>query len=234
MTIKFNAKSALHFMTSALLVTMGAGAARADDMAVAPAAAKAPMTAGVIDDLDQPMGDPEFRNLFNDWKAGDSGFGFGAGVVSIPSLQPVDGMSLSSDFGQRSDPFTGRRKQHAGIDIPKPAGTPIYATADGTAARAEWVSGYGNMVQLEHGGGFQTRYGHMSAIAIAAGTRVKKGQVIGYVGSTGRSTGNHLHYEVRVGGMPVNPMPYMGEAQVARVSKRDGQVGMGGPSTDQR
>lgn len=231
MTSNFNATSraAFRFAAVAVLALTGAGVAQADDMAAAAVTTtNASMPAG-IDEIDQPMGDPEFRGLFNDWKSTDSGVG--TGLASIPSLQPVAGISLSSDFGTRSDPFTGRRKQHAGIDIPKPAGTPIYATADGVAARAEWVSGYGNMVQLEHGGGFQTRYGHMSSIAIAPGTRVKKGQVIGYVGSTGRSTGNHLHYEVRIGGMPVNPLPYMSDVNVARASKRDGQVSaMGGPS----
>lgn len=230
MTFSFNAtgRAALRFAAAALITVAGTSAANAEEMAVAAVATtSAPMPAGV-DEIDQPMGDPEFRAAFNAWPTTD---GFGAGAsVSVPSLQPVEGMSLSSDFGTRSDPFTGRRKQHAGIDIPKPAGTPIYATADGFAARAQWVSGYGNMVQLEHGGGFQTRYGHMSSIAIAPGQRVRKGQVIGYVGSTGRSTGNHLHYEVRIGGAPVNPMPYMTDVNVARVSKRDGQVAMGGPS----
>ena len=100
-------------------------------------------------------------------------------------------------------------RAHKGIDMPAPTGTPIRAAADGTVGKADWFGGYGLYVQLEHGAGLETRYGHMSRIAVAEGQAVHKGDVIGYVGSTGRSTGSHLHYEVRVAGEAVNPVPYM-------------------------
>ena len=91
-----------------------------------------------------------------------------------------------------------------------PYGTPIYATADGTVLRAGWnIGGYGNLIELDHGRGIATRYGHLSAILIHAGDRITRGQLIGRMGSTGRSTGNHLHYEVRIDGRPVNPVPFM-------------------------
>ena len=116
---------------------------------------------------------------------------------------------MSSGFGLRVHPVLGGLRAHKGIDLPAPTGTPIHATADGVVGRADWFSGYGLYVQLEHGGNMETRYGHMSRIAVAEGQIVHKGDVIGYVGSTGRSTGPHLHYEVRVAGEAVNPLPYM-------------------------
>ena len=109
----------------------------------------------------------------------------------------------------RVHPVLGGRRQHKGIDLAAPAGTPIHATADGMVSKAEWFSSYGLYVSLEHGGEIQTRYGHMSRMNVYAGQRVQKGDVIGYVGTTGRSTGPHLHYEVRIAGEAVNPMPYM-------------------------
>lgn len=154
----------------------------------------------------EAAGDPQFRSLFNSWKATDGGT---QATASIPSQKPVDALTVSSTYGVRSDPFTGRARRHAGIDIPGPIGTPIYATADGVAEHAGWMSGYGNLVKLGHGGGLETRYGHMSALAISPGDHVRKGQVIGYMGSTGRSTGSHLHYEVRIDGSAVNPMPFL-------------------------
>ena len=151
-------------------------------------------------------GDPQFRSLFNSWRLAD---GEGATTASIPSQKPVEALSLSSTYGVRSDPFTGRARRHEGIDIPGPMGTPIYATADGVAEHAGWSNGYGNLVKLSHGAGLETRYGHMSALAINQGDHIHKGQIIGYMGSTGRSTGSHLHYEVRIDGAAVNPMPFL-------------------------
>ena len=99
---------------------------------------------------------------------------------------------------------------HPGIDLAGAYGTPIYATADGTVLRAGWNSGgYGNLVEIDHGRGITTRYGHMSAILVSAGQHITRGQQIGRMGSTGRSTGNHLHYEVRIDGRAVNPIPFM-------------------------
>lgn len=172
-------------------------------------------------------GDEEFRRLFNGWKAVETGQmvatsapvaapatravipGFGQSKVSIPSRMPVDGASLSSSYGMRTHPVLGGRRAHKGVDLAMPTGTPIYATADGMISRADWYSGYGLYVAIEHGGEIQTRYGHMSRLNVAAGQQVRKGDIIGYVGSTGRSTGPHLHYEVRIAGSAVNPLPYM-------------------------
>ena len=99
---------------------------------------------------------------------------------------------------------------HAGIDLAGPIGTPIYATADGIVSDAGCNSGgYGNLVKIDHGRGIETRYGHLSAILVSAGQRVARGQQIGRMGSTGRSTGSHLHYEVRIDGRAVNPIPFM-------------------------
>lgn len=129
--------------------------------------------------------------------------------VSIPSRVPVEGVHLTSEYGMRVHPVLGSRRAHKGIDLAAPVGTPIYATADGTISRADWFSSYGLYVSIEHGGNIETRYGHMSRLNVAAGQEVRKGDIIGFVGSTGRSTGPHLHYEVRIAGAAVNPVPYM-------------------------
>jgi murein DD-endopeptidase MepM/ murein hydrolase activator NlpD len=153
------------------------------------------------------ISDPQFRSLHNSW--GRSGDAPKKADISIPSINPVEVMRLSSQYGYRTDPFQGRRKNHKGIDIPGPVGTPIYATADAIVGRAQWVSGYGKYVELEHGNAIQTRYGHLSAMNVTSGQRVKQGDIIGFMGSTGRSTGSHLHYEVRIAGEPVNPTSFL-------------------------
>ena len=126
--------------------------------------------------------------------------------VSLPAQWPVSFTRLTSGFGLRMHPIEQGQLFHAGVDLAAPAGSPIVATADGTVGRAGWSGGYGLMVAIAHGGGMQTRYAHMSRLAVAPGQAVRQGQVIGYVGSTGRSTGPHLHYEVRVNGVAVNPL----------------------------
>ncbi len=141
---------------------------------------------------------------------------------------PLDNATLTSDFGMRTHPVLGGRRNHKGIDLAQPSGTPVYATADGVVGRAEWFSSYGNYIQIEHGGEMQTRYAHLSGYAVAAGEFVHKGQLIGFVGSTGRSTGPHLHYEVRVAGEAVDPTPYMVDTQLAVVAP-GGTLGQGGP-----
>lgn len=132
-------------------------------------------------------------------------------LSSTPSIAPVRGI-LTDGFGSRRDPFTGKRATHSGIDISTPTGRPIVAPADGVVAKANWASGYGKVVYLSHGYGYSSRYGHLSKIAVKAGDKVKRGDVIGYVGSTGRSTGPHVHYEVRHNGNPVNPLEYILDA----------------------
>lgn len=177
-------------------------------------------------------GEEQFRRLFASWQAIEKQQGpsqkanlaaasrtgpiasFGAtpfqrSAVSIPSRIPVEGVRLTSDYGMRVHPVLGGRRAHKGVDLAAPVGTPIYATADGTISRADWFSSYGLYVSIEHGGNLETRYGHMSRLNVAAGQQVRKGDIIGFVGTTGRSTGPHLHYEVRVAGEAVNPVPYM-------------------------
>ncbi|MBO9517747.1 MAG: M23 family metallopeptidase [Porphyrobacter sp.] len=156
-------------------------------------------------------GDREFAELFASWRSMDT-----TGIataprtkVAIPSMMPVSGVTMTSDYGMRVHPVLGGRRNHKGIDLAGPMGTPVYATADGVVSRAERFSSYGNYIQIEHGGELQTRYAHLSGYAVAAGEQVTKGQLIGYIGTTGRSTGPHLHYEVRVSGEAVDPRPYM-------------------------
>lgn len=149
-----------------------------------------------------------FRSLFQSWKRLD---GPQAGV-SIPSQRPLDIATSSSGYGVRSDPFRHTAAFHAGVDMPGPLGTAVYATADGIVGRAAWASGYGNLVELQHGQGISTRYGHLSAILVQPGQRVERGQLIARMGSTGRSTGSHLHYEVRLEGHAVNPVPFLQSA----------------------
>ena len=156
----------------------------------------------------ESAGNPTFKALFNSWKKLDQ---LQDGVIAIPSDKPVKtDVSFTSGFGVRADPFHAGAAMHPGIDLAGPYGSPIYATADGTVLRAGWNSGgYGNLVEIDHGRGITTRYGHMSAILVHDGDRITRGQLIGRMGSTGRSTGNHLHYEVRIDGRAVNPIPFM-------------------------
>ncbi len=177
-------------------------------------------------------GDREFSELFASWKSIDA-----TGVVdtapqiaavSVPSGMPLQGAMLTSDYGMRTHPVLGGRRNHKGVDLAQPTGTPVYATADGIVSMAERYSSYGNYVQIEHGGELQTRYAHLSGYAVAEGEQVRKGQLIGYVGSTGRSTGPHLHYEVRVAGEAVDPRPYMVATDLA-VAPTSAALGRGGP-----
>ncbi len=201
----------------------------------------------------QGVGDEEFRSLFSSWRDLDRQPGFAAratpmpapafglvpvreqakvrpsGVaprVSIPSRMPVEGVRLTSGYGMRWHPVSGGRRAHKGVDLAAPTGTPIYASADGTIGKAEWFSSYGLYVQIEHGADIETRYGHMSRLNVYAGQQVRKGDLIGFVGSTGRSTGPHLHYEVRIAGVAVNPVPYM---QADQFQPASAAGGMGGP-----
>lgn len=129
-------------------------------------------------------------------------------LADAPSLWPVEGR-VASSFGERQDPINGEGAFHTGLDIDAPSGTPVRAAADGDVASAEMGEGYGREVVLDHGHDVLTLYGHLSAIAVVPGQHVTRGQVIGYVGQTGRATGPHLHYEVRVHNVPVNPYKYL-------------------------
>lgn len=134
----------------------------------------------------------------------DGGVVFGSGM--LPSRLPVSAVALTSGFGMRTHPLLDVRRLHAGVDLAAPVGSPIVAPSDGTVRVASWHGGYGMFVEVDHGGGIQTRYGHMSRLNVVPGQRVHAGDLLGLVGSTGLSTGPHLHYEVRVNGQPVNPL----------------------------
>jgi murein DD-endopeptidase MepM/ murein hydrolase activator NlpD len=126
-------------------------------------------------------------------------------AVATPSMWPVVGW-LSSTFGSRSDPFTGAPEYHPGLDISADYGAPVRATADGTIDSAGWSGNYGNAVVIKHGFGISTRYGHLSRVAVRNGQEVHRGDLIGYVGATGRATSSHLHYEILLNGRPVDPL----------------------------
>lgn len=129
----------------------------------------------------------------------------------VPSIWPVDG-GLSDGFGVRGNPFGGGSSEfHPGQDITAPPGTPVVAPADGTVVQAGWQNGYGQEVVIDHGHGLTTRYGHLSKIEVAVGQDVRRGEELGQVGSTGRSTGPHLHYEVRIDDVAVSPLHYLPE-----------------------
>ena len=133
-------------------------------------------------------------------------------LAAIPAIQPVRNENLkqmASGFGYRTDPFTKARKMHEGMDFTAKTGTPIYATGDGVVEKADnTASGYGNHIVIRHGFGYETLYGHLSRYKCRAGQHIKRGDIIGYVGSTGRSEGPHLHYEVHKNGKVVNPLNF--------------------------
>jgi len=127
---------------------------------------------------------------------------------SAPNLWPVEGQ-ITGSFGERIDPFNGEGAFHSGVDIGSNYGHPVIAPADGVVTATDFMGGYGKAIVLDHGHGITTRYGHLSGYAVVAGQRVHRGDVIGYVGLSGRSTGPHLHYEVRINDTPVNPYKYL-------------------------
>ncbi|WP_349513189.1 M23 family metallopeptidase [Erythrobacter sp. NFXS35] len=187
-------------------------------------------------------GDHRFKSLFTNWTAiertsptagsmAETAYSapFIAPTVSVPSRMPLEGAQLTSGYGMRTHPVLGGRRRHNGIDLAAPTGTPVYATADGIIGRADWFSSYGLYISIDHGADMETRYAHLSRLAVAAGDNVKKGDLIGYVGSTGRSTGPHLHYEVRIDGLAVSPIPYMVESEAQLAYARDARLtGQGG------
>jgi murein DD-endopeptidase MepM/ murein hydrolase activator NlpD len=217
---------------AAMVLGLGASPALANSAATADIAAPLRAAAAAKPSA-LGSGDAEFRSLFASWQSLDRTVATPTTIVrrtgvSIPSRMPLDSAALTSSFGMRTHPVLGGRRGHKGIDLGSPTGTPIRATADGTVSRADWFSSYGLYVSLEHGGNIETRYGHMSRLNVASGQQVKKGDIIGYVGSTGRSTGPHLHYEVRIAGTAVNPVPYM-QANDVRVASASEATAVGGP-----
>ncbi|MDP4604909.1 MAG: M23 family metallopeptidase [Erythrobacter sp.] len=217
--------------------------------AFANSANSATASADMVEPLRETQGDVvdnsdrRFKSLFASWTALERtsptlGSGadmtaysapFAQPTVSVPSRMPLEGAQLTSGYGMRTHPVLGGRRRHTGIDLAAPTGTPVYATADGVIGRADWYSSYGLYISINHGAAMETRYAHLSRLAVAAGDNVKKGDLIGYVGSTGRSTGPHLHYEVRVEGLAVNPIPYMVESEAQLAYVRDRRLtGQGG------
>ncbi len=205
-----------------------------------PAVAEEAPETGVIDTAavvaaPGTVDDEEFTELFASWEdLEDGGHVTTTGdivpaprlAMSVPSRMPVQGVRLTSGYGMRDHPILRRRARHNGVDLAAPSGTPVYATADGIVEMAQWYSTYGNYVQIGHGAELETRYAHLSSYTVSSGDSVRAGDLIGYVGSTGRSTGPHLHYEVRVANEPVNPIPYM----MAEVEADDDeQAARGGP-----
>ncbi len=132
-------------------------------------------------------------------------------IASTPAIAPVRGI-LTSGFGYRRDPMTGRRALHQGVDISTAPGRPVRAAADGIVLRSGRIGGLGKAVYLSHGYGLVTRYGHLSEVSVSPGDRIRRGDTLGFVGSTGKSTGYHLHYEVREDGKAVNPIAYLLES----------------------
>ena len=147
-------------------------------------------------------------------------------MADAPALWPVVG-PITSSFGEREDPFNGEGTFHSGIDISSTFGQPVRAAADGVVVTAGLASGYGREILVDHGNGIQTLYGHLSGFAVTSGEEVKVGQIIGYVGTSGRSTGPHLHYEVRIRNTPVNPHKYLRETmeQMASANSGTGPIG---------
>jgi murein DD-endopeptidase MepM/ murein hydrolase activator NlpD len=209
------------------------GAAKPNAPASATAAAPTPATLAQADDVSQQ----QVTNSINTFyalraealsgrisQALESGLtpsfaGDWTELADAPSLWPVEG-SVASSFGEREDPINGEGAFHTGIDIDAPIGTPVRAAADGDVVEAAMNAGYGREVVLDHGHDLLTLYGHLSAFAVITGQHVTRGQVIGYVGQSGRATGPHLHYEVRVHNVPVNPHKYLRTTfvQVANLS----------------
>lgn len=153
-------------------------------------------------DNDGMGADPHFAKLFVNWQRVEQ---LEAAMRAIPAYVPVRNYTATSSYGVRYDPFNGRRASHAGLDMAGVTGEPIMAAASGTVVRAARYGAYGNTIDIDHGKGILTRYAHLSRIDVKVGDKVTIGQKIGGLGSTGRSTGPHLHYEVRIDGRPVNP-----------------------------
>jgi murein DD-endopeptidase MepM/ murein hydrolase activator NlpD len=162
----------------------------------------------------------QFYALRNTAMTGAASIGIGMGethdvsirdwmrLASAPTLWPVQGR-ITGSFGERTDPFSGEGAFHRGVDISSDIGTRIIAPADGVVLFADVMNGYGRTVMVDHGNGISTLYGHMSAFGVSQGQQVHRGETLGYVGQSGRSTGPHLHYEVRIFNTPVNPHKYL-------------------------
>ena len=197
------------------------------------AASAAVDVSDAVEEVQSPLGngDAQFRQLFASWQTIEIERepAVALPTVAVPSRMPMDNATLTSGYGMRTHPVLRKRANHNGIDLAAPTGTPIYATADGVIERANYFGSYGNYIQIGHGNEIETRYAHLSRIIVSDGQQVRKGDLIGFVGSTGRSTGPHLHYEVRIDGRPVDPRPFMVETEAQEAFRLAmGPGGMGG------
>lgn len=139
---------------------------------------------------------------------------------TLPNLWPVQGR-LMGGFGERQDPFSGEGAYHTGVDISAPTGTPAHSTADGRVQFAGFYHGYGRLVIVNHGNNYETYYAHLSAFSVIEGQEIRRGEQVGLVGSSGRSTGSHLHYEVRLGSAPLNPYRFLNKPAVTELAKSE-------------
>jgi murein DD-endopeptidase MepM/ murein hydrolase activator NlpD len=155
---------------------------------------------------EKPVRDPRFTKMF---AAVEQMEAMERALAGIPTSMPASVMLMSSDFGYRSDPFTGGGAMHSGLDFKGPQGTEILAAADGLVTSAGWQGGYGKCIEITHANGLVTRYAHLSGMDVTVGQSIKRGVQIGRMGSTGRSTGSHLHFEVRMNGQAINPMKFL-------------------------
>ena len=154
----------------------------------------------------KPVRDPRFTRMLTALERMEA---LETALAGIPTSMPAAAGLMSSGFGYRSDPFNGSGAMHAGLDFKGPIGTPILAAADGKITFAGWQGGYGNCIEITHANGLVTRYAHMTGFTAALGQDVKRGDQIGRMGSTGRSTGSHLHFEVRINGSAINPLKFL-------------------------
>ena len=173
-----------------------------------------------------PAGEAAMADLLSSWNRLSQ---LGSATLSLPSRLPVANFTMTSGFGVRYDPFNGRAAMHAGVDFAGAHGEPVMAAAEGVVVRAGWAGGYGNVIDIDHGRGISTRYGHLSRIQVRVGDRVVAGDQIARMGSTGRSTGTHLHFEIRVDGQAVDPMPYLRAAPQIAAAQQLARQAMGGP-----
>jgi murein DD-endopeptidase MepM/ murein hydrolase activator NlpD len=200
-----NTRRALEKLPRAVKAQAVGGPSMADLVAFAPKTSSTPeSTFGILRDL---LGSIEVRLASVKSRIQSEQ----ALARATPSIWPLNGRwTLSSGYGRRKDPFTGAPDYHTGLDIAANSGVPVRATADGSVESAGYDGNYGNAVVLAHGFGIGTRYGHLSRFAVRPGQPVKRGEVVGYVGATGRATSTHLHYEILVAGNRINPLTLLG------------------------
>lgn len=187
--------------------SLGMGGPSPEDDATTLGKARGNLVNQMHSDLDQLIGEARMRetslNELHEYLLKQRSI-----LASTPSIWPARGW-VTSGFGYRTDPFTGLKQMHEGMDIANSSGTPVIVPADGVVVRIDREVGLGKVITINHGHGIRTRYGHLSEIYVGVGRQVKRGERIGAVGSTGRTTGPHLHYEVAVNGVPVNPTRYI-------------------------